>query len=200
MKTLLGILASIALATSGFSQTGSSAPPITQLFDFSCNGSFSSCPQGFDPTLSPVQLANSNFYGVTWWAGTGSSSNGGTVWKATSTGSITALHTFQFNSSGKFPAGENPVIAFAVGADGNLYGATEQGGSANQGVMYRLTPSGSFKVLHNFCSDTGCTDQGGPFILGQDGNFYGAVFDTIFQLTPQGDYTVIYSLDPKLGS
>jgi uncharacterized repeat protein (TIGR03803 family) len=200
MKTLLGLLATIALATSVFAQTGSSAPPITQLFDFSCNSNFSSCPQGFDPTLSPVQLTNGNFYGVTWWAGTGSSGNGGTVWKATSTGIVTALHTFQINSSGKFPAGENPVIAFAVGKDGNLYGATEQGGSANQGIMYRLTPTGSFKVLHNFCSETGCTDQGGPFILGQDGNFYGAVFDTIFQLTPQGVYTVIYSLDPTLGS
>jgi uncharacterized repeat protein (TIGR03803 family) len=198
MKSLLGIVATIALATSAFSQTGSAAPPITQLFDFSCNASFSSCPQGFDPTLSPLQLANGSFYGVTWWAGTGSSSNGGTVWETTSTG-IAALHTFQFNSSGKFPAGENPVIAFAVGADGNIYGATEQGGSANAGVMYRLTPSGSFKVLHNFCSKTGCSDPGGPFILGQDGNFYGAGPDTIFQLTPQGVYTVLYSLDPTLG-
>ena len=92
------------------------------------------------------------------------------------------------------------MIAFVVGADGNLYGATEQGGSANQGVMYRLTPSGSFKVLHDFCSEAGCADKGGPFILGQDGNFYGAVFDTIFQLTPQGIYTVIYSLDPTFGN
>lgn len=199
MKSLPGLLVSIALATSVFAQTGSSAPRITQVFDFSCNAGISSCPQGFDPTLSPVQLATGTIYGVTWWAGTGSASNGGTVWKTTSTG-VAALHTFQMNSSGKFPAGENPVLAFAVGADGNLYGATEQGGSANAGVMYRLTPSGSFKVLHNFCSQTGCTDPGGPFVLGQDGNFYGAVFDTIFQLTPQGVYTVIYSLDPTLGS
>ena len=68
MKTLHGILVTIALATSVFAQTGSSAPPITQLFDFSCNANFSFCPQGFDPTLSPVQIANGNFYGVTWWA------------------------------------------------------------------------------------------------------------------------------------
>jgi len=193
MKTLLGFLAMFVTATL-LAQTESTAPPISQLFDFSCNGSFSSCPQGFDPTLSPVQLSNGNFYGVTWWAGTGSSNNGGTVWKATSAGKVTALHTFPINSSGKFPKGENPVIGFAVGADGNLYGTTESGGTANAGVFYKLTPAGSFRLLHNFCTAAGCTDVGGSFILGQDGNFYGAVFNTVFQLTPQGVYTVIYNL------
>jgi uncharacterized repeat protein (TIGR03803 family) len=200
MKPLLGFLASIAMAISLLAQNAPSAPAISQLFDFSCNGSFSSCPQGFDPTLSPIQLADGNFYGVTWWAGQGSSNNGGTVWKATTAGQVTALHTFVFDSSGKFPNGENPVIGFAAGADGNLYGTTESGGSANAGVMYKLTSSGSFEVLHNFCTLPGCTDAAGPFILGKDGNFYGAQFQTVFELTPQGTWSQIYLLDSSTGT
>jgi uncharacterized repeat protein (TIGR03803 family) len=200
MKCFLGFIASISIAVTVMAQTAPVPPTISQLFDFSCNGSFSSCPQGFDPTLSPIQLADGHFYGVTWWAGTGSSSNGGTVWRASATGQVAALHTFAFDSSGKFPNGENPVIAFAAGADGNLYGTTESGGSANQGVMYKLTPSGSFQVLHNFCTLPGCPDGGGPFILGNDGNFYGAQFQTVFELTPQGAWSQIYQLNSSTGT
>jgi uncharacterized repeat protein (TIGR03803 family) len=200
MKSLLGFLAGMTLATSLFAQNAPSAPAISQLFAFSCNANFASCPEGMDPTLSPIQLADGNFYGVTWWAGHGSSNNGGTVWKGTASGDVTALYTFAFDSSKKFPNGENPVIGFAAGADGNLYGTTESGGSANQGVMYKLTPSGSFEVLHNFCTLPGCTDVAGPIILGQDGNFYGAEHQTVFQLTPQGDWSQIYSLNTAVGS
>jgi uncharacterized repeat protein (TIGR03803 family) len=193
MKTLASLLVSLVTAASAFGQT---APPVSQIFDFSCNKSFSSCPQGFDPTLSPVQLSNGNFYGVTWWAGTGSSSNGGTVWKATLAGKVTALHTFAANSAGKFSQGENPVMGFAVGADGNLYGTTESGGSASAGVFYKLTPSGTFTVLHNFCTVDNCADVPGPIILGQDRNFYGVVREstTIFKLTPKGVWSSIFTL------
>jgi uncharacterized repeat protein (TIGR03803 family) len=195
MKTLLGLFTTLALATSLVAQSRPSAPEISRIFDFSCNSNFTSCPQGFDPTLSPVQLSNGNFYGVTWWAGQGSSENGGTVWKATPAGKVMALHTFA-STSGAFPDGENPVIGFAAGADGNLYGTTASGGTANAGVFYKLTPSGSFTALYNFCSLPNCTDGSGPIILGQDGNFYGTVRDSdvLFQVTPQGVWSLVYTL------
>lgn len=193
MKSLAVFLVFLMTAVSALAQ---SPPPISQISDFSCNASFSSCPRGFDPTLTPVQLSNGNFYGVTWWAGKGSSNNGGTVWKATPSGKVTALHTFPINSAGSFPQGENPVVGFAVGADGNLYGTTEQGGSANAGVFYKLTPNGAFTVLHNFCTIANCADAPGPIILGQDGNFYGVVREsnTLFRLTPKGDWSLVYTL------
>jgi uncharacterized repeat protein (TIGR03803 family) len=200
MKPLFVFLASLLMAVSLFAQTAAVAPPIAQVFDFSCNATFTSCPAGFDPTRSPIQLSDGNFYGVTWWAGQGSSNNGGTVWKATAAGKVTALHTFALDSSGKFPNGENPVMGFAAGADGNLYGTTEQGGSANFGVMYKLTPSGTFEVLHNFCSLPGCPDATGSIILGHDGNFYGAQFQTVFELTPQGVWSSVYVLDASVGT
>lgn len=198
MKALLGFLIGIALTISLHAQAPISAPPISQLFAFSCNGNYSSCPEGMDPTLSPIQLADGNFYGVTWSAGTGSSNNGGTVWQATSSGEVTALYTFDV-SKGKYPDGQLPVIGFAAGADGNLYGTTESGGSANQGVMYKLTPSGSFEVLHNFCTLPGCPDMSAPITLGKDGNFYGILGQTAFRLTPQGDWSQVYSLASSVG-
>jgi uncharacterized repeat protein (TIGR03803 family) len=44
-------------------------------------------------------------------------------------------------------------------AAGNLYGTTNAGGAHNQGVVFKLCPTGSETVLHSF---TGGADGGGP--------------------------------------
>jgi uncharacterized repeat protein (TIGR03803 family) len=87
-------------------------------------------------------------------------------------------------------------LAFAEGADHNLYGVTESGGSSNQGVMYKQSPTGGFKVVHNFCTG-GCSDIQGPITLGKDGNFYGVESGggIIFRITPQGAWSKFYTLD-----
>ena len=154
------------LACFVFVSTSLANPTISQVFSFSCDANFTSCPYGMDPTLAPIQLADGNFYGVTWWAGQGSSNNGGTVWRVSPTGEAKAIHTFMINKTGQFPKGENPVIGFAQGADHNLYGITESGGRSNQGVMYKLVPTGGFKIEHNFCTGA-CTDIQGAIILGK---------------------------------
>jgi uncharacterized repeat protein (TIGR03803 family) len=161
MRILFAVLACLLLP---LAEAAGSTPAITQLFAFSCNADYSSCPDGMDPALTPIQLADGNFYGVTWWAGQNNANAGGTVWKVTPTGVATVVHTFQPNSTGQFPHGENPVIGFAQGADHNLYGVTESGGTTNQGVMYALATSGGFKVAHNFCTGT-CKDIEGSLVL-----------------------------------
>jgi len=198
MKFALTLLAILSFLLPALAQTPNSIPTISQLFTFACNADFSSCPDGFDPTLQPVELDGA-LYGVTWWAGQNNPNAGGTVWKL-APGQVSVLHTFQPGANDQFLGGENPVIAFLLGADGNFYGVTESGGTANQGVMFKVTPSGSFQVLHNFCSLSNCADGGGRIILARDGNFYGVNSNTIFRLTPQGDYTVIHSLTTSEGS
>jgi len=174
----------------------SPTPTISQVFAFSCNSDYSSCPYGMDPTLAPIQLADGNFYGVTWWAGA-TASAGGTLWKVTPTGVAKVVHTFMPNKLGQFPKGENPVIGFAEGADHNLYGVTESGGTTNQGVMYKQVPTTGFKVVHNFCTGS-CTDIQGPITLGKDGNFYGVQSggEAIFRITPAGVWSKFYTLNP----
>ncbi|MGB9197778.1 MAG: choice-of-anchor tandem repeat GloVer-containing protein [Terriglobales bacterium] len=173
-------------------------PTISQVFVFACNSDYSSCPDGMDPTLAPVQLADGSLYGVTWWAGQGNSDAGGTVWKVTTSGVASVLHTFEPNKTGQFPKGENPVIGFVQGADGKLYGITESGGKTNQGVMFQQASPGAFKVEHNFCTGQ-CTDIQGRIILGKDGNFYGIQFGgtAIFRITPAGVYKVLYTLNSE---
>jgi uncharacterized repeat protein (TIGR03803 family) len=67
------------------------------------------------------------------------------------------------------------------GTDGFLYGVTTNGGSGSAcsggcGTIYRISPSGPFSLLYNFCSASGCTDGATPvggLIQGIDGKFYG---------------------------
>jgi len=192
MKRTIVLLTVLLLATVCFAQ-----PPISQVLAFFCNQNFTSCPLGFDPTLPPIQLSDGNLYVTTWWAGQGSANAGGTVFRAAPSGQGLVIHTFQSSSiGGGFPNGEHPVIGFAEGSDGSLYGVTEQGGAYNNGVMYKLARTGSFQVLYNFCSLSGCPDGPGPLTLANDGNFYGAEFHTIFRITPQGGWSLIHALDP----
>jgi uncharacterized repeat protein (TIGR03803 family) len=195
MKTLLVFAATLLLAAASIAQP--SSPTISQVLAFWCNSNFTQCPNGFDPTLAPIQLSDGNLYVVTWWAGQGNPNAGGTVFRAAPSGQGFVIHTFQPTTpSGGFPNGEHPVIGFAQGTDGNLYGVTEQGGAYNSGVMYKLARNGSFQVLYNFCSLSGCPDGPGPLTLAKDGNFYGGEFHTIFRITPQGSWSLLHALDP----
>ena len=150
------------------------------MFGFYCNQSYTSCPDGFDPTLPPVQLGGRQPICRTWWAGLGNANAGGTIFRTATLGQAFVIHTFQSASlGGGFPNGNHPVIGLNQGTDGNLYGVTENGGTHDDGVMYKLSRTGSFQVLYNFCSLSGCPDGPGPLTLASDGNFYGGEFHTI---------------------
>lgn len=189
-STLLATLILFAPASNA-----ASSLTISQLFAFSCNQNFTSCPDGFEPALGPIQLSNGALYGTTWWAGQGSANAGGTVFGLTISGQVKVLHTFQPGTNGNFINGENPVLGFVKGNDGNFYGVTESGGAHKFGVFYKLSPSGAFHVLYNFCTLSGCPDGPGKIILGSDGNFYGVNSTTIFRLTPQGVWSLVYALN-----
>jgi uncharacterized repeat protein (TIGR03803 family) len=193
MKPVLACVAFFAYAVSGFAQTPA-APPITQLFTFYCEHSYSYCPRGFQPALGPVQLSDGNFYGTTWYGDTNASA-GGTVWQATLSGDVHALYTFTANGSGDYVDGSAPAIGLAAGANGNLYGITETGGAQDSGVFYSLTTGGSQQVLYNFCSLAGCADKAAPIVLGGDGNFYGITTSLVFRLTPEGVWSEIYNFN-----
>jgi len=196
MKTALAFLAVLAFASACFAQP--SSPAISQVFAFWCNQTFSSCPNGFDPTLPPIQLSDGNLYVATWWAGQGNPNAGGTIFRTAPAGQGFVIHTFQSSSiGGGFPNGDHPVIAFVQGFDGNFYGVTEQGGAHNFGVFYRLARTGSFQVLYNFCSLSECPDGPGPLTLATDGNFYGAGGNSIFRMTLQGSWSLVHALDPS---
>jgi uncharacterized repeat protein (TIGR03803 family) len=97
------------------------------------------------------------------------------------------------------------------GSDGNFYGTALEGGAYNGGVVFRLTPQGAITVLHNFLDPNYPNDGYDPYaglVQATDGNFYGVTnwgggecdCGVIFQITPNGAYSILYSFDRTHGS
>lgn len=165
-------------------------------------------PEGGNPYAPLVLGTDGNFYGTTAAGGTIGTSfaNLGTVFKITPAGKFTSLYSFD-STHGYAPLG--PVVQ---GSDGNFYGTTEYGGAGllGEGVIYKITPAGSFSVLYNFCSVAACADGGNSvsgMVLATDGNFYGTAtkggankFGVIYKITPQGTFSVLYNFDATTGA
>jgi len=108
-----------------------------------------------------------------------------------------SLSVVTFNTLANFDGtnGGNPFSTLVQGIDGNFYGTTAFGGANNSGTVFKVTPSGTVTTLHNFCSQTGCTDGANPGQLVQatDGDFYGTAGGGIFKITPSGTLTTLYT-------
>ena len=57
----------------------------------------------------------------------------------------TVLHSFTGSDGATLQPG---LIA---DSSGDLYGMTTQGGASGQGVVFKLAPAGTFRVLYSFC-------------------------------------------------
>jgi uncharacterized repeat protein (TIGR03803 family) len=167
-------------------------------FELAANGSESvlhSFIKGGDggyPICSVVEDGSGDLYGTTWGGG----SSHGIVFEITSGGTENVLHSFANGSSD----GGYPTSGLTLGSDGNYYGVTPQGGSANAGTFYEITPSGTETLLYTFTGGTDGGSPSGPLILGSDGNFYGATANgganglgTVFEITSAATETVLYS-------
>lgn len=140
-----------------------------------------------------IQDTDGNFYGVTESAGTG---GGGTVFKITPEGTLTALYDFCQISG----CGEEPMAALTRGIDGNFYGTTfVGGGNGCNGTLFKITPLGTLTTLYSFCKQSTGQIPEASLVQGRDGNFYGTTYDggssysgTAFRITPQGRLTTIH--------
>jgi uncharacterized repeat protein (TIGR03803 family) len=158
-----------------------------------------------------LQASDGNFYGITDTSQQGvASPQGGTVFKVTAKNSrLTLLFTFLPKANGKFMDGSRPN-ALIEGRDGFLYGTAAGGGPNDNGVLFKLSKSGSgFKILHSFCSLANCADGSTPtsLISGSDGNVYGSTIagpssspfcadsgcGSIFRSTLNGNLTILHT-------
>ncbi len=102
---------------------------------------------GFWPVAGLIADGSGALYGTTQYGG---SANLGTVFKLTpSTSGYTESNLYAFDGID----GALPVAGLISDKSGALYGTTSAGGAANQGTIFKLTPSGSGyteTVLHAF--------------------------------------------------
>jgi len=109
---------------------------------------------------------------------------GGTQWTEA------ILHSF-----GNGTDGDGPLSKLVIGKGGTLYGTLSQGGAANLGVVYSLTPAGhgafTYQTLHEFA---GGEDGGSPFgDLSRDAS--GTIFGTTTAVSAHSLATV-FSIVP----
>ncbi len=90
------------------------------------------CTDGSLPYAGLMQAADGNFYGA---GSSGGTFGAGVVFKITSSGTLTSLHSFT-GTDGRFP-----YAGLAAATGGNLYGTTYSGGTANKGTVYTLSPT-----------------------------------------------------------
>jgi len=135
----------------------------------------------------------------------------------TPAGALTTLYSFCVQKGcpdGAFPG---PLMQ---ASDGNFYGTAATGGIANNtncpepfgcGTVFKITPTGAFSTLHQFCAEQLCLDgaQPGTFsdpstgvglIQAADGNLYGTTMNggstntgLIFKVSLDGTLSTFYS-------
>ncbi len=155
---------------------------------------------GDTPQAGLVQGSDSNFYGTTYYGGSGNCDEGcGTVFRISSSGTYTTLYSFVgYSTDGLWPQ-----AGLVQGSDGNFYGTTTSGGTNDYGTVFRISPSGSYTQLYSFAGPPNDGDYpAAGLVQGSDGNFYGTTYNggthgwgngTVFRITPSGSLTNLWS-------
>ncbi len=165
--------------------------------------SFTGHKDGGHPLSGVILDSSGNIYGTTFYGG--GKNGAGVAFELTLSNGVwqeSVVHDFGYGGKdGFFPAG--PLV---LDKSGNLYGATQEGGTDVYGTVFELTPgSGGWteKILHNFMGGNdgaypasvilgrtaiyGVTSQGGtgscPYAGGE------VTCGTVFELTPANGWT-----------
>jgi uncharacterized repeat protein (TIGR03803 family) len=159
--------------------------------------SFGDPPDGQVPTGSLIFDSGGNLYGTT---DAGGGFGWGTIFKLDSSGTETVLYNFTGGSDGA-----SPTAGLLRDNQGNLFGTTYWGGllpgDLGLGTVFKLDPSGTLTILHQFGSFSGDGDH--PFsnlVRDRAGNFYGTTYygglhgyGAVYKLASEGTLTILHS-------
>jgi uncharacterized repeat protein (TIGR03803 family) len=161
--------------------------------------SFAGSNDSVGPFTALARDAEGNFYGA---SSNNTAPTDGNIFKMAPDGLPATLYTFPSSGglNGAWPSG-----ALTLGADGNFYGMTTNGGAYTNGSFFRLTPEGLLTNLYSFTGGPDGYLPIGQLAQGTDGNFYGVTefnhiqgylfYGTMFKMTPGGALTTLYALN-----
>jgi len=165
------------------------------------------CRDGESPLAGVIQVASGDLYGTT---NGGGANCCGTVFKINPNGALTTLYSFCSQGGVNCTDGAYPIAALVQSSEGDFYGATEWGGTNNNGTIFKITRSGRLTTLYRFCAQSGCPDGYGPqgaLVQGTDGDFYGTTgyggaggLGTVFKITQGGTLTTLHSFAGEDGA
>jgi len=181
------------------------AETVLHAFQESIDGSY--------PAAGVILDSSGNLYGTTVLSPEDGPYTGyGTVFKLAPDGTETILYSFKGRGSGD---GEMPYAPVVMDAVGNLYGTTGYGGDAEScdagcGTVFRLSPDGREKVLHEFHggADGFVGVYGSGLVLDSAGNLYGVAHGgsgtgcnsgdgcgIVFKMSPHGKEKVLHTFE-----
>jgi len=122
---------------------------------------------------------------------------------------LTVLYHFTGGADGGYPTSD-----VVVDTQGNVYGTTSGGGSANMGTVFRVSANGKETVIHSF---TGAPDGAFPsagLLADKNGNLYGTTYHggdlscdptfggcgTVFKIDHTGKETILHSFEADEGT
>lgn len=139
---------------------------------------------GAGPNAALVQASDGLLYGTT---GFGGAHNKGTVFQAGTNGAwFSSLYSFSGAD------GDGPVGGLVQAREGDLYGTTVLGGSADIGTVFRITTSGLLTTMHSFSGTDGSYPDS-TLLQASDGNLYGSTLESIFRITTGGALATVYT-------
>ena len=160
-------------------------PPFEVLYEF---------PEGVYPGPL-IEASDGNFYGTT---SAGGAYNRGTIFRMTRDYRVSTVYEFSGAFDGGYPTGK-----LLQASDGHLYGATYRNGAYDQGILYRITLDGEFRILHAFNLALDSRYPTGSLMQGADGFLYGTTdgapydqahdYGAVFRSTLDGDVAVLHA-------
>jgi uncharacterized repeat protein (TIGR03803 family) len=136
-----------------------------------------------------TQGRDGNLYSA---APNGGANGNGAVFMVTPSGAENLVYSFKSSEGPSCGPGLN------LASDGNFYGDCYD--YPSPGNLYKVTPSGTFTILHAFTGGTDGGNPNGPPIQATDGNFYGTTWfggahgdGTVYKVTSGGALTTLYS-------
>jgi len=125
---------------------------------------------GAYPVAALVQAADSYLYGTAQEGGNigGTNTSFGTIFRAGTNGSLTALYSFTDGLDGAYP--QAPLT---IGTDGNFYGTTTAGGFEDNGTVFQFTPGGTLTTLVLFDYDIYGSTPAARLFAAANGSLYG---------------------------